>query len=68
MPLARSRSAETKNVVDLEAKMHAADFGHALGTRGAVLATIFEEFHTRAIATAQEDESACVALRRACAA
>src|SRR5271165_3941861 len=38
--------------------MRAADFGHALGTRGAVLTAILEEFDTRAIATAQEGEIA----------
>jgi hypothetical protein len=36
--------------------MRAADFGHAFGTRGAVLTTIFEEFDARAIASAQEDQ------------
>src|SRR5215469_16620035 len=44
--------------------MHAADFGYASGTRGAVLAAIFEEFDTRAVAAAQEDEITNPRVRR----
>ena len=64
MPLARSRSADAKTSSTSKQRCDAADFGHAFGTRGAVLTAIFEEFDTRAIATAQEDEITNPRVRR----